>query len=210
MPARLAHDRRGFTLIEILAVVLIIGLTFGFFLPNLDATRFRRLEERAREVATRAQVAREQAIVTGTAHRLWLDLESGAMRVEWFVDEERAARAYGEEEGTAEPAPVEQEPLPPGGRRLVSLDPPEAGERDYYPVASRFGETSRLPEDYRFVGVETPDGFVEHGEVQLVFDRAGTTDYAEIVLADGHQNEVVLELQPLQSAVRIHRVEPGR
>lgn len=205
MAARLRHGRHGFTLIEILAVVLIIGLTFGFFLPNLDAARNRRLEDRAGEVAALLHVARERAIVTGTAHRLWLHVEDGAMRVDWFVDEDRAFQAY----GTGEPdaaLPPEAE-IDASGRREVSLQPPQSVERSYFPVPARFGDTTYLPADYFFVGVETPDGFVDTGEVQLVFGRDGTTDYAEIVLADAWENQVVLEVQPLMEAVRIRPKE---
>jgi prepilin-type N-terminal cleavage/methylation domain-containing protein len=204
--ARHTRGRRGFTLIEILAVVLIIGLTFGFFLPNLDATRVRRLETRAREVAALVQVTRERAIVTGAPHRLVLDLESGAMRMEWFVDEDRALRAAGAEEWE-----LEREPADDGrSRQPVSLVPPEAAERSYYPVPNKFGETMYLPETYRFVGVETPeDGFIDQGEVQIVFGRDGTTDYAEIIVADDHDNEVVLEVHALLDAVRLRTNEDG-
>ena len=59
------------------------------------------------------------------------------------------------------------------------------------------------------MGVDTPDGFVDMGEVQLVFGRNGTTDYAEIVLADAWENQVVLEIQPLMNRVRIHRDGDG-
>lgn len=205
MAARLRDSRHGFTLIEIMAVVLIIGLTFGLFLPNLDAARHRRLEDRAGDVAALLHVARERAIVTGAAHRLWLHVEDGAMRLDWFVDEDRAIRAYGS--GEPEPPAAPEPPFEAGGRREVSLLPPEHVEREYFPVPAKLGETRYLPVDYFFVGVETPDGFVDTGEVQLVFDRDGTTDYAEIVVADAWENQVVLEVQPLMDAVRIRDAE---
>lgn len=206
MAAGTHRGRHGFTLIEILAVVLIIGLTFGFFLPNLDSARYRRLEDRAGEVAALLHVARERAIVTGAPHRLWLHVEDGAMRVDWYVDEERAARSDANE---TEPA-LELDPaLGDPGRAEVSLFPPESSERTYYPIPTRFGRLDYLPRDYFFVGVDTPDGFVDMGEVQLVFGRNGTTDYAEIVLADAWENQVVLEIQPLMNRVRIHRDGDG-
>jgi prepilin-type N-terminal cleavage/methylation domain-containing protein len=210
LPARQTHSRHGFTLIEILAVVLIIGLTFGFFLPNLDATRGRRLEERARELAGLVQVARERAVVTSAPHRIWIDLEAGAIRVDWFVDEDRALRAANPDAGTDAVGPAENA-VDARGRAAVSLEPPQATERDYFPVPGRFGRTEYLPEDFYFVGVETPeDGFIDQGEIQIVFGRDGTTDYAEIVLADAWENEIALEIQPLLDTVRLRDPEDAR
>lgn len=200
MAAESASSRHGFTLIEILAVVLIIGLTFGFFLPNLDSNRYRRLEAQAREVANLIHIAREGAITSGAEHRVWIDLEESAMRVDWYVTEERAAAAYGEPtDGTPmmDPQVIETPE--------ISLEPPQTSGRDYFPVASKFGETLYLPLDYFFFGVETPDGFVESGEVQLVFGRDGTTAYSEILLGDAWENELAIEIQPLMDRVYLRR-----
>ena len=202
MAARRIRSRHGFTIIEIMAVVLIIGLTFGFFLPNIEATRGRRLEDQAKEVAALLRVARERAVVTNAAHWVFLDLEEGSMHIEWYVDEERAQRAFGEE---PEPEPPTDPALLAGGRAKVSLDPPDAKERDYYAIPSKFGEVSYLPLDYFFIGLEGPDGFFEEGDAWLVFGRDGTTDYTEIWMGDAWDNEVMLEVQPLMDRVRIHR-----
>lgn len=198
MRERRAHDRQGFTLVEMLAVVLLIGLTFAIALPNLGASRARRLEGRAMEVAGRVEAARERAIVTGAAHRLWLHLEDGAMRIDWYVDEERASKAQGlDEEYESDPV------VPAAANQPVSLLPPQAAERDYYPVPNALGREKYLNEAF-FEGVETPEGYIEDGEVQLVFGRDGTTDYAEIFMADEWDNRIVLEIQPLLDVVRIH------
>ena len=211
MPARRPHGRHGFTLIEILAVVLIIGLTFGFFLPNLDATRGRRLEARARELAGLLQVARERAIVTAAPHRVWIDLEAGAVRVDWFVDEDRALRALDPDAAADSLGSPAEDAVDTRGRAAVSLEPPQATERDYYPVPGRFGRTEYLPEDFYFLGVETPeDGFIDQGEINIVFERDGTTSRAEIVLADAWENEIALEIQPLLDTVRLRAPEDAR
>lgn len=197
--------RDGFTLIEMMAVVLIIGLMFGLFLPNLDAARMSRLEDQAREVARRVQLARERAIMTGAPHRVWLDVEEGAMRVDWFVDEERASRAI--DGGAFEPEPPPDAVLDARGRTEISLAPPQSVERDYYPVPNRFGNLDLLPVDYSIVGVDTTEGFIDVGEVQLVFGSDGSTDYAEVFVADAYENRVIVEIQPLLDRVRIRRDE---
>ena len=202
MAASHSQGRHGFTLIEILAVILIIGLTFGFVLPNLDSSRSRKLEDRAREIANLVHVARQGAITSGAEHRLWFQIDEGTMRVDWYVTEQRANAAYGD--SMEQPANLEEEQT---SDTTVSLTPPESEGRDYFPIASKFGENRLLPLDYSLLGVETPEGFIETGEVQLVFGRDGTTDYSEVVLADAWDNEVIVEIQPLMDRVRIRR--PG-
>jgi len=200
--ARHSRSRHGFTLIEILAVVLIIGLTFGFVLPNLDSSRSRRLEDRGRDIANLVHVARQSAITSGAEHRLWFQLDEGTMRVDWYVTEKRADEAYG--------GPVDQPVVAEAesnGATTVSLFPPESEGRNYYPVASKYGETTSLPIDYWVAGVETPEGFIDTGEVQLVFGRDGTTDYAEVIIADAWDNQLIVEIQPLMDRVRLRRPE---
>ena len=166
----------GFTLIELMAVVAIIGLMLGIMLPNLAATRASQLEQLGRDLASRIDLARERAIVTSVPHRVWLELEEGAFRVDWFISEDRAMEDSDElvvPEAMAEQSEPE-----------ISLSPPKNDGRAYFPIPSSFGRDDWLRPDTYFEGVTTPAGWVEEGEVQLVFQRDGSTDYAEIVLAD--------------------------
>ena len=94
----------GFTLIELMAVVAIIGLALGIMLPNLTATRFSLLEQQGHDLASRIDLARERAVVTGAPHRVWLELEEGAFRVDWFVEETRALGTLDDLDEAATPA----------------------------------------------------------------------------------------------------------
>ena len=67
----------GFSIIEIMAVVLIIGLLMTLVLPNLGSRRAAGLRDQARVVAGYLELARQRAIVTGKPHRLFLALEEG-------------------------------------------------------------------------------------------------------------------------------------
>ena len=200
-------DRRGFTLIELLAVLVIIGLFMTLVLPNLDVTRNAQLREEALNLAGRLELARQRAVVTGAPHRVWLDLEAGAYSVEWFVDE---TRAYPEESDQAldEESDGDGTPsagaLATGGKGPISLSPPQGEQRDYHPIPGRFGRESRLPTDHYFVGIETPEGWLESGQAQVVFAVDGTSDFSEIILADAWDNKITLEIQPLLDQVRIH------
>ena len=81
----LPDRRRGFTLIEVMAVVIVIGLAMGIVLANLSASRGAQLEEYARGLSGRLELARERAIVTGAPHRVLLQVEDGFTRVDWHL-----------------------------------------------------------------------------------------------------------------------------
>jgi prepilin-type N-terminal cleavage/methylation domain-containing protein len=193
---------RGFTLIEIMAVVLIIGLTMAIVLPNLGGTRVNQLRGETRSLAGRLELARQRAIVTGVPHRVMIFLNEGGYRVEWYVTEQKASG----EDPESEPAiggPGVAGLDPNGEIEEISLLPPTGEERDYYPVPNRFGESHWMSEEFFFVGVQTPEGWIERGKVQIVFQRDGTSDSAEIVVEDAWNNSMTLEVQPLFDQVRI-------
>ena len=89
-PARASAHRRGFTLIETLAVVAILALAAVIVLPNLAALGERRLRHAAQRLAAELELARQRAVVTGVPHRILFDLENGLYRIEWLgnADEE--------------------------------------------------------------------------------------------------------------------------
>ncbi|MBW2229643.1 MAG: prepilin-type N-terminal cleavage/methylation domain-containing protein [Deltaproteobacteria bacterium] len=200
MPARPTRARHGFTLIEIMAVIVIIGLALGLVLPNFAATRSGRLRDRALLVAGRLELARERAVVTATPHRLMIDLEEGTYALDWWVTEDRGL-PQSADGAAARPDPVTESSF--AGNPRISLAPPTGDVRDYYPIPGKFGALARLGPDYYFQGVDTPEGWIERGSVQIVFERDGTSDYAEIVLMDVWDNAVRLQVQPLLDIVRI-------
>jgi len=66
-----ASARKGFTLVEILAAVAIIGIMALIFYPNIINTlETRRIEGSAREVLTTLQRAKFQAVKTKLNHRV--------------------------------------------------------------------------------------------------------------------------------------------
>jgi prepilin-type N-terminal cleavage/methylation domain-containing protein len=199
-----ARARSGFTLIEIMAVIVVIGLALALVLPNLSATRSAQLRDRARLLAGRIELARERAIVTGAPHRVMIDLEEGSYAVDWWVTESRAL-AVDEEASAAQQTAAPATDY--SGNAPISLSPPTEDVRDYYPIPGRFGELAFLSRDYFFEGVDTPEGWIDRGYVQIVFERDGTSDAAEIVLMDAWENRVRLQVEPLLDIVRIRSHE---
>ena len=57
------HAARGFTLLELLVVVLIIGITLGLVVPTLHPDRERRLDEEGRRLVALIRLAGEEAVL---------------------------------------------------------------------------------------------------------------------------------------------------
>ena len=190
---------KGFTLIEIIAVVAILGMVFAIGIPRLSTSKWRALKTEAESIAASVDFARQRAVMTGIPHRVLIDLEEGGYRIEWLVTEEKA---FGTEDG-GENTTVTVEDPPPGDRAPIDFHPPAREERDYYPIPSRqFGSFTWLDEARYFVGIESSSGWVEGGDAEIVFDVDGTTDYTLLEIADASDNHMTLEIEPLLDRVR--------
>jgi len=192
------HSRslqRGFTLIEIMAVILILGLAMTLLLPAIGAGGGARLRQQAERLAGVLELARQRAVVTGKPHRVLIDLEKAAYLIEWFVtdadtDEQAAPQAS-------------EDPLAAFQGEIVDLAPPRGDDAYYQPIPNRFGNAARLDAGYFFEGVDTPEGWIESGEVSVVFDWDGSSDAAQIVISDPDNRSVDLDVAPLLETVRI-------
>lgn len=181
----------GFTLIEMLAVVAIFALMAAFVAPNLGFLSRRALQRDAEALAAQLELARQRSVVTSVPHRVYLDLEGGAWRLEWLAPTEQEAALEG---GAPDPL------AGPG----LSLEAPPAAVRAYVPVPIQmFGSFSALDDSVLFAGVETPEGWIERGEAFVDFERDGTATYSVIVLTSEDGDSLELEVLPLADAVRI-------
>lgn len=190
-PAR-AH-RAGFTLIEILAVVLIIGFVSAMVFPNLRRSGNSGRHDQALNVASHLELARQRAIMTGRIHRVLIDVDRGSYRVEWYVRQS----GDGETDSFAEQQRAIWE-----GQESAVFRPPVSGLA-YEPIPNRFGGMSSLADPFYFDGVETSDGWLDEGQVAVVFERDGTTDKAQIVITDPDGFAATLDILPILDSVRI-------
>jgi prepilin-type N-terminal cleavage/methylation domain-containing protein len=190
-PAARAHNR-AFTLLEILAVVAIFALIAGLALPNFSVLHTRNMKHQARRIVSQIELARQRAIVTGIPHRLYIDVDAGAYRIEWLVVEDALGGAASESDdafGGFEPA--------------IDLSAPRAAERSYHPLAGTMGRLALLDEGSGFTGVETTNGWISGGETFIHFERDGSADATTIVLEHESGLSVTLEVLPLADTVRV-------
>lgn len=183
----------GFTLLELMAVLLVMMMMAGLLLPQFGVTRTAQLRGEARTLAANLELARQRSVMTGKVHRLWIDLDSSTYRLEWQVSE---SEALGEpEKAEAEFELRADTPIP--------MAPPSAGRRDFVPTSDRYGNDRTLDSELLFAGIETPSGWIDRGQVGIAFERDGSTDAAEIVIQDPDDRRIVLEVRPLLDSVRI-------
>ena len=186
------HRLGGFTLLEMLAVVLIMGLVASFVIPAAGARSARVLRDQANHLANDLEFARQRTVMTAVPHRVLLDIDGAAYRVEWFVTEAEAV-------GETPPAPDLDVEL--SGEKNLDLSPPRGGERSFHPLPTQIGRTVVLGDGIEFGGVETDGGAVDQGAVAITFERDGTVQPTTIVLIDASGNRVALDLAPLDEAV---------
>jgi type II secretion system protein H len=186
-----AATGRGFTLIEVLAVVAILALVAVLVVPNLGALRTRRLKASAERLAAEIELARQRAVATGVPHRIHFDLDAARYRIEWL----------GEQHATAAPVAAAME-YDVGGSSELPLAAPASAIAEFAPVADSFGNLREFEDGVFVASIETAEGAVQHGEAQLVFDRDGSADYSEIVLQEESGETQRLAVLPLDDAVR--------
>jgi prepilin-type N-terminal cleavage/methylation domain-containing protein len=186
------RTRRAFTLIELLAVLLIMGLVAGLTLPNLALRSDRIVLGVAEDLASDLAFTRQRAVATGRPHRVSVDLDAAAWWIEEWPEEPRPPAVVGA--------------AAPGERREIQLSPPAASVQDFRALATAFGRPHALPEGVEFASVETlAAGAVLGGLLGLVFEGDGTADPALFTLVNEDGDVVRLELSRLADEIRIER-----
>jgi prepilin-type N-terminal cleavage/methylation domain-containing protein len=183
--------RAAFTLIEILAVVAIVALLATFVAPNFGALRERQLRDEGLRLAAQLELARQRSVVTGAPHRLWVDLEESAYRVEWLP---------GAASGQIELQSLEDLDL--SGGTPLPLAAPDRGAFEFEPIPGLFGRFQWLEEPLYFAGLETTQGFIAGGDTFIEFGADGSASPTQIVIEDGSGRRIVLAVLPLDDAVR--------
>ena len=191
---RRSRGQLAFTLIELLAVLLIMGLVAGITLPNLSFRSERVVLGVAQDLASDLSFTRQRAVATGAPHRVVVDLDAAG----WWI-----------EEWPEDASPFAIAPAPAAGeRREIQLAAPQATGLEFRPLVGPFGRPHALPEGVAFASVETlAAGAVLGGQVALVFEGDGTADPALFSLVNEDGYVVHLELSRLADEIRIRRGE---
>jgi type II secretion system protein H len=95
---------RGFTLIEGMVVLVIIGIVLAAAIPNfLGSKRRRQVESDAKSLSARIQIARHRTLATRLPHRIVFEPASDLYRIERLEDDSTWVR-FGDDDYTIHPA----------------------------------------------------------------------------------------------------------
>lgn len=187
------RQRQAFTLIEMMAVLLIFGLLAVLVMPNLSMMSRRAVRQEAERLAALIELARQRSVVTSVPHRLYLDLDESAYRLD------QLGGGGVEEADEVPPDPYAEAPL--------LLEAPRPRAQEYQPLLGDYGRLRRLDPEVLISGVQTSGGWVQRGEVYVTFDRDGGASYTLIVLANEEGEEIEIEVLPLAPGARVRRAE---
>jgi type II secretion system protein H len=191
--------RTGFSLIEVLAVLVIFALLAGVVLPNFGIRGARILDEESRRLASTLEFARQRAVMTGKPHRVVVDLDRRVYQIEAFGAPPDVEIAEAELAETA-PPPSEEDFNEP------AMSPPFREDLDYYPLLGTPGDIQRIDDEVAIEGVDYSAGTATEGVFQVVFERDGTADWASILLGNQTGRKVALHVDYLADSVGIERV----
>jgi type II secretion system protein H len=204
LPARAA---RGFTLIELMAVVAILALFTALALPNLGQLSNRYLTQQAARVQGALEFARESAVVSAKPHHFVVDIDTSTYQIygeEPPAEDESSAEGEAPEgDPAAELTDAAAEALDAEGSGKISLAPPKAAEAELVPVSGPLGAQTHLLDEIFFAGVQSEEGWTESGRVEIEFAADGVARRTIIVLENTSGERAGLEVLPLLETVRI-------
>lgn len=103
--------RYGFTLFELLVVMLILGLVAGFAVLAVGSSPARQMEQEARRLVELAGLARDESLLTGEMRALGFSRNGYAFLQQVFLDDERLTWV-----------PLERPPLEPRSVERLGLE----------------------------------------------------------------------------------------
>ena len=176
--------RRGFTLIELMIVIILIGIVTALIIPEMRGTYEEvLLRSTSRELVSVLNLASSRAVSLNQLHRVRLDPKSGRYLIERQAGQEERGRGF---------VPVRDVP---GSRG--ELDP-----RIVIEIRKSTGDSPAEP------GVgSSPDGEPDRprpdGGDTIAFYSDGTADASEVRLRDRDGFRLALRINPVTARVRL-------
>ena len=185
----------GFTLIELILVLVIIGLPSSLVAPAITSLAGLKLKTATRRVAAGLRYARSQAVTTGSDYQVVFNLGKGVMTVECLEDEVEE-RLYIENAEDGE---------------YQSKWKEGAGDEEILQPRTRRKKTYRMPEEVTLAKVIVEDVEVykddEEEETWIDFYPNGSCSGGEIYLTNERERVFKIALNFLTGIVKITEEE---
>ena len=179
---------RGFTLIELILVLVIIGFLTSLVAPAITSSTGLRLKTTVRRLAAGLRFARSQAVITGNTYQVVFDIENGAMAIE----------------------PVEKEtPYARGGQEGRSWNTDEEGEEDERKERKRREEKKiyTMPENITLAKLLLDGEEISEGQAWIEFYPNGSCSGGDVFVMDTAERTYRIGLEFLTGIVTIREEE---
>ena len=196
-PPRGIGSELGFTLIEIVIVLLLIGLIFSFVVPQFRARTDADLKRSSIRLAATIEHVFHQSAFRRETYRLQYDLAGGRYWLDRFIDPS-ALRPR------PVPAAGSQEEDPGAEERQEEAEAGLEGKAHYVLDRTVIPRTVRLPRGVRITDVTTQYlDTVSEGKAFTHFFPDGYAEPTVIHLADQNKLEYTLVVSPLSGKVKV-------
>lgn len=163
-------ERKGFTLIELILVLVIMGLLTSLVAPAITSLAGLKIKTAARRIAAGLRYARSQAVTTGSDYQVVFNLEKGEVTVESLQEEEpyRGDGEQKESQGNEKEDVSEEESAPQKIKRKKTYKVPKEVK-----IAKVIVEGVEITEDDdEEVWIDFyPNGSCSGGEIYLTNER---------------------------------------
>lgn len=212
--SRVASLRKGFTLLELLVVLAILGLLIGMSWPSVHRLMSRsRVKEAAKQVRTELGEARLKAIESGTPQVFRFQPGTGFFEVRPKQEETAGPAVLKSALEQMSDDSVDTEPLT--GAEIVDT----AAYERYLPEGLLFAgqevakEPAEAEEEEGLAGLSTAEMTEQQNWSEpIIFYPNGRTSNARIRVTDGERYAVDVSLRGLTGTVRVgptNRIEPA-
>ncbi len=173
--------RTGFTLLEMLLVIALVGLLFGAVLPRTTHLFRVSTQSSVRRFSALIRFAYDQAVLTGKVHRVSLDLDNATWSVE-VSDSGELPEAQ---------AALDDQTRPWGSKDSKDKDSDPSKDTNYRKVDSSV--VASIPSGVQIVEVRSwrlPGGKAKKGKASLFAFPNGFVDESTVVLSEIGKEDV--------------------
>lgn len=182
------RSQTGFTLIELILVLVIAGFIISLVAPAITSTTGLNLRTAAKRVAAGLRYARSQAVTTGSVYQIVFDIERNAMTIERVVEEDPSGLQAG------------------GTRWWEEGEDEEEGEENS--AGEQFDKKSYvLPRGITIESVVSDGDEITEGEAQIEFYPNGSCSGGDVFLMDSKERVFRVALEFITGVVTIEEEE---
>ena len=182
---KLKHrSQTGFTLIELILVLVIAGFIISLVAPAITSTTGLNLRTAAKRVAAGLRYARSQAVTTGSVYQIVFDIDQNEMIIERIVEEDPYALQTGGSRWGEEEEVDEEGSEGAGGMNYEK-------------------KTYRLPKGVTIASVVTDGEEIDQGEALIEFYPNGSCSGGDVFLMDSKERVYRVALEFITGIVTI-------